>query len=108
MGNRKIRLPINPQDLLNWMKENGYSIRKLALLLDRDESTIRWYLKTGAMPPEVKDKLYEFLTHKKTLEHVLDKETERANARLQELKTQYLTARYAYLNYKRRLENHEV
>lgn len=108
MSNRRISVPFNPQKLLNWMKENGYSNRKLAKMLDRNESVIRRYLKTGEMPQEVLDRLYLFVVHMDTMDRIMSNEHESHNARLQELKEQYLTAKYAYLNYKRRIENHEV
>lgn len=108
MSNRRISVPFDPQKLLNWMKENGYSNRKLAKMLDRNESAIRRYLKTGEMPQEVMDRLYLFVVHMNTMDQIMKNAYEMHNAKLQELKEQYLRAKYAYLNYKRRIENHEV
>lgn len=108
MSNRRIGVPFTPQKLLNWMKENGYSNRKLAKMLNRDESTIRRYLKTGEMPQEVMNRLYGVIVHMDTMNRILSNAHESHEAKIQELKSQYLAAKYAYLNYKRRIENHEV
>ena len=56
MANRKIkRWPIDTRLIKEMMKERGLSIRQLAKdpLVDRDERTLREYLKKEQMPPDI-------------------------------------------------------
>ncbi len=56
MANRKIeKWPIDTKLIIEMMKERGLSIRRLAKnpLVDRNERTLREYLKEGYMPPNI-------------------------------------------------------
>ena len=56
MANRKItKWPIDRKLIIELMKERGLSIRRLAKdpLVDRDERTLRQYLKEEHMPPDI-------------------------------------------------------
>lgn len=56
MANRKIKKwPIDRKLIIEMMKERGLSVRRLAKdpLVDRDERTLREYLKEEQMPPDI-------------------------------------------------------
>ena len=56
MANRKIKKwPIDTRLIIEMIKERGLSIRRLAKdpLVDRDEKTLRKYLKEEHMPPDI-------------------------------------------------------
>lgn len=56
MANRKIeKWPIDTKLIMEMMKERGLSIRRLAKdpLVDRNERTLRGYLKEEQMPPDI-------------------------------------------------------
>lgn len=62
MANRKVKSrQIDVELIRQRMKERKISIRKLADSLDRSESTIRGYFKTGAMPFFVRLNAFDIL-----------------------------------------------
>ena len=62
MANKDMeKVGFDAECLKGYMKQKGISIRQLSKLLQRDESTVRGYLKEGKMPKRLRDKLWRFL-----------------------------------------------
>ena len=101
MANRKIEMvEIDTTEIKRELKKHKISIRNLAKCLDRDERTLRKYFKIEEMPVEIKKRLDQFILalgiHSYSNDYTMEE--------LFMLKQQYLTAKYAYLNYKRKME----
>lgn len=101
MANRKIEMvEINTTEIKREFKKHKISMKNLAKCLDRDERSLRKYLKIEKMPVEIKKRLDQFMLalgiHSYSNDYTMEE--------LFRLKQQYLTAEYAYLNYKRKME----
>ena len=99
MANREIeKVEFSAEKTRQYMKEHGISIRRLAKELERDEATVRRYFKEGKMPRSI---LKNVTSACIKINEELDAPTEQ---KLKTLYRQYIIARNAYLNCKRRLE----
>jgi hypothetical protein len=67
MGNKTTRkVPVNKKRFMEILELRNYSIRKLGKgkaydAIERDEKTIRRYLDSGEMPPDLLDKIAKYL-----------------------------------------------
>lgn len=82
MGNKKVDIvEINKERFMEVLKENRCSIRKLGKAysdIGRTEKTIRYWLNDGHMPPDLLDKIAQYLNvHPDYLAGVYDKKADR-------------------------------
>ena len=62
MANKDMeKVGFDAECLKGYMEQKDISLKQLSKLLQRDESTVRGYLKEGKMPRRLRDKLWRYL-----------------------------------------------